>query len=118
MLVRRKKKVKISVKRIRRFLKKVSKRDAFTCSLKEAICQRDGPYFKYKTAKEKAPEMQTKFQESLAIAITVKKGTDVDTESNNLKRIGSERQANAWTTWKQSCYQIMVHRRGGYSSSM
>jgi hypothetical protein len=35
MLVCRKKKVKISVKRIRCFLKKVSIRDAFTCSLKE-----------------------------------------------------------------------------------
>ena len=92
MLVRRKKKVKISVKRIRRFLKKVPIRDAFTCSLKEAICHRDEAYLEYKTAKSKAPEMRAKFQESLAIAIAVKKGTDVDTESNNLKRIESQRR--------------------------
>jgi hypothetical protein len=71
------------------FLKKVSIRDAFTFSLKEAICQRDGAYLEYKTAKAKAPEMRAKFQESLAIAIAVKKGTHVDTESNNLKRIES-----------------------------
>ncbi len=37
MLVRRKKKVKVSVKSIRQFLKKGSSSHAFTCLLKEAL---------------------------------------------------------------------------------
>ena len=92
MLVRRKKKVKVSVKRIRRFLKKGSSSHAFTCSLKEALHIRDEAHREYKTAKEKAPQMRAKFQESLAVAITVKKGTDAVTEANNLKRIERQRR--------------------------
>ena len=92
MLVRWKKKVKVSVKRIRRFLKKVPISNAFTSSPKEATNQKDAAYREYKAAKEKAPEMRAKFQESLAVAIAAKNGTDVDTESNNLKRIERQRR--------------------------
>jgi hypothetical protein len=92
MLVRKKQKVKISTKRIRRFLKKVPVRHAFTSSLPEAIFQRDAAYLEYHTAKEKAPAMRVKFQESLATAIAVKKGTDAETESANLKRIECQRR--------------------------
>ena len=36
--------------------------------------------------------MRAKFQESLAVAIAVKKGTDAVTEANNLKRIERQRR--------------------------
>jgi hypothetical protein len=94
MLVWRKKKVKVSVKRIRRVLKKGSSSHAFTRSLKEALSIRDAAYQEYKTAKEQAPQMRAKFQESLAVTIAAKRGTDAVTESNNLKRIKrQQRQA-------------------------
>ena len=73
MLVRRKKNVKVSVKRIRRFIQKVPISNAFTCSLKEAISHLDAAHKEYKNkAKEKAPQLRHKFQESLAVAIAAK----------------------------------------------
>jgi hypothetical protein len=93
MLVRRKKKVKVSVKRIRRFLKKVTVRNAFTCSLQESQTILDAAFRDYKKAKkEEALQMRHKFQESLAQAIALKKGTDADTEASTLKRIETQRR--------------------------
>jgi hypothetical protein len=54
ILVWRKKKVKVSVKRICQFLKKWSSSHAFTCSLKGAISIRNAAYQEYKKTKEQA----------------------------------------------------------------
>ncbi len=94
MLVRRKKHVRVSVKRIRRFLRKVpSVRHAFTCSLQEATNRRHAAYKEYKAAcKIEAQTMRENFQGTLAEAIALKKGTDVQTEANNLRRIERQRR--------------------------
>ncbi len=94
MVVRRKKQVRVSVKRIRRFLRKVpSVRNAFTCSLQEATNHRHAAYKEYKAArKTEAQKMRENFQGTLAEAIALKKGTDVETEANNLRRIEKQRR--------------------------
>jgi hypothetical protein len=92
MLVRRKSRVRVSVKRIRRFLKRLPTiRNAFSCSLSEAIHFKNLAYKSYQAAcKAEAPNMRRKFQVGLAEAIALKKGTDSETEAKKL--ISQERQ--------------------------
>jgi hypothetical protein len=100
MLVHRKNNVTVSVKRIRRFLKRVTIRDAFTCSLDEAMASQRAAYQAYKKFKKKeAPQMRHKFQESLAVAIALKKGTDAAKEASTLKRIEQQRRQARSVKW-------------------
>jgi hypothetical protein len=94
MLVRKKKNVQISVKRIRRFLKKFPKvENAFTCSLVDALEQRHSAYKEYKVVqKTEAIKMRQDFQGTLAEAISLKKGTDSEQEAQNLIRIERQRR--------------------------
>ena len=92
MLIRRKQQVKVSVRRIRRFLENSPIQNAFTCSLQEAYTQKKLAHAEYKETREKAPELRSKFQDTLAVAIAEKKGTDAETEAKNLKRIELQRR--------------------------
>jgi hypothetical protein len=74
MLVRRKQHSKVSVKRIRRFLRRVPfVKNAFTCSLQEALCCRQQAFQVYLAArKSEAIALRQKFQGTLAEAIALK----------------------------------------------
>jgi hypothetical protein len=94
MLVRKKKNVQVSVKCIRRFLKKVpSITNAFTCTLPEALQSRQMAFLEYRSARKlDALKWRETFQGTLAEAIALKKGTDVETEAKNLRRIELQRR--------------------------
>jgi hypothetical protein len=78
--------VKVSVKRIGRFLLKVPMvRTPFSCSLAEAIHHRTLAYQEYKAvSKTEALPIREKFQGTLTEAIVLKKGTDVETKAKRL----------------------------------
>ena len=94
MIVRRKSRVKVSVKRIRRFLRKVPKvRNAFSCTLHEAVHERNMAYKAYKAVSMKeAIKMRQKFQGTLAEAIALKNDTDVETEAKKLRTQEKQRR--------------------------
>jgi hypothetical protein len=89
-----KSRVKVSVKRIRRFLLKVpTVQNAFSCSLSEAIHYRTLAYQEYKALRKKeALPMREKFQGTLTEAIALKKGTDVETEAKRLRTTERQRR--------------------------
>jgi hypothetical protein len=93
-LVRRKKQVRVSVKRIQRFSRKVPLvRNALTCSLQEATNHRHAACKEHKAAREtEAQKTCENFQGTLAKAIASKKGADVETEANNLRRMEKQRR--------------------------
>jgi hypothetical protein len=94
MMVRKKSRVKVSVKRIRQFLLKVPKvRNAFSCSLAEAIHHRNLAYQEYKEmGKTEALPLREKFQGTIAEAIALKKGTNVETEAKRLQTMERQRR--------------------------
>jgi hypothetical protein len=94
MLVRKKKNVQVSVKRIRCFLKKVpSITNAFTCTLPEALQCRQMAFMEYQSARKlDTLKWRETFQGTLAEAIALKKGTDVETKAKNLRRFEQQRR--------------------------
>ena len=94
MIVRRKSRVKVSVKRIRKFLLKVpAVRNAFSCTLDEAIQERNLAFKKYKAiSKKDAIKMRQNFQGTLAEAIALKKNSDVETEAKKLRTHEKQRR--------------------------
>ena len=75
MIVKRKKHIHVSLKLIRRLLRRVPQaRNAFTCSLTEALHQQSLAYKAYQAArKAEAVHMRTNFQFTLAEAIALKR---------------------------------------------
>jgi hypothetical protein len=66
MIVRKRKHIKISVKRIRRFMSKTGIRDAMTCDLEQAEILLQQSYHLYKEAKKTAQLWRNDFLEDLA----------------------------------------------------
>jgi hypothetical protein len=94
ILVHKKKDVQVnSVKCIRHFLKKVpSIKNAFTCTLPEALQCRHLAFREYQSGRKlDALNWRDTFQGTLAEAIVFKKGTDGKTEAKNLRRIEQQR---------------------------
>ena len=94
MVVRRKSRVKVSVKRIRRFLLKVpTVRSAFSYTLDEAIRARNLAFKEYKAVSKKdAIKMRQNFQGTLAEAIALKNNSDVETEAKKLRTHEKQRR--------------------------
>jgi hypothetical protein len=94
MLVRKKKQVKVSVKRIRRFLRKVpSVQNTFSCTLLEATHYQHLAFLEYKASrKQEAVRLLEDFQCTLAEALALKNDTDVTAEAENLRRIERQRR--------------------------
>jgi hypothetical protein len=94
MAARRKSRVKVSVKRIRRFSRKVPQiRNVFTCALQEATRARTLAFKACKAvSKTEAMKMRQTFQGALAEAIALKNNTDVETEAKKLKTQEKQRR--------------------------
>ncbi len=94
MLVKRKSKVKTSVTLIRRLLRKVPQaRNAFSCTLSEAIRNRNQAFTELKAvSKQEAISMRHEFQGTLAEALALKKETLAETEAKQLRTIARQRR--------------------------
>ena len=94
MRVKKKKNIQISVKRIRRFLRLVPNvRDAFKCSLFEALQYQSRAHIAYRLArKSESIKLRESFQVTLAEALALQKGTDAESEAQNLRRIEQQRR--------------------------
>ena len=94
MVVRRKSRLKVSVTRIRRFLKKVPQvTNVFQSTLEEAIQSRNRAFKAYQAVtKLEAMKLRENFQGTLAEAVALKKGTDVEMEAKKLRSQEKQRR--------------------------
>ena len=92
MIVKRRKRVKISISRIRRFIRKTGIGHALTHDLESAKSHLSQAYKAYKTGKKDASVWRNDFLQSLAKAKADAKGTDEKLEEHNLIRIERQRR--------------------------
>ncbi len=92
MMVKRRKRVKISISRIRRFMKKTGIGHAFAHDLEDAKAHLTLAYKAYKAGKKDASSWRNDFLQSLAKAKADEQGTDAKLEEHNLMRIERQRR--------------------------
>jgi hypothetical protein len=92
MIRRKRKGMKISLKRIRRFMKKTRIRDALSNNLGQTEQLLAQAYCSYRTARKHAQLWRNNFLESLAKAKADKLGTQVETELKSLIQIEKQRR--------------------------
>jgi hypothetical protein len=87
MMLKKRKGVKISNKRIRRFAKKVGIRNVHSYNLPQVSDKLDQAFKEYKSAKKNAAVWRDGFLESLAEARSEKNGTSTELEMKKLKQV-------------------------------
>ncbi len=87
MMVKRRKRVKISISRIRRFMKKTGIGHAFAHDLEDAKAHLTLAYKACKAGKKDASSWRNDFLQSLAKAKADEQGTDAKLEEHNLMRV-------------------------------
>ena len=92
MMERRRKRVQVSVSRIRRFMRKTGQMQALQYDLEQSSENLKHAHKNYKTAKQFAGIWQEEFMDTLAQALAEKKGTDVATELNLMKQVERQRR--------------------------
>jgi hypothetical protein len=92
-MVRKRKYIKISVKRIRRFMTKTGIRDAMTCDLEQTEILLQQAYRSYKEAKKTAQLWRNDFLDDLAEAKAEAKGTEAAKELKSLIHIEKQRRS-------------------------
>ncbi len=83
---------RISPKRIRRWMKKVDRMNAFDLSRTEVNIELKNALQAYKLAKTKADNWRNEFLDSLAEALSKEKGTSPEAEEKTLKQIERQRR--------------------------
>lgn len=92
MIVRKKKKLRVSLTRIRRWMHKTSEMEALKNTLTQANTRLDLAHKNYRKAKEKADNWRNEFLDSLAEARAKDKDTTIEAEEKSIKQIERQRK--------------------------
>jgi endonuclease/exonuclease/phosphatase family metal-dependent hydrolase len=92
MMKKRRLRRKVSTKRIRRWMVKIGRMDAFTITIDEIEIELTNALQEYKQAKKKASNWRSEFLDSLVEARAKHKGTTVEAEEKSLKQIERQRK--------------------------
>ena len=91
LVVKKKKRVRMSTRKIRRLMKKCFNKDAFDIDLATAQQRRNNAHKAFVEAKKKAPNMRKSHLQGLAEALARKNKTDPEKEKQNLRHKEKQR---------------------------